>query len=293
MSFQIFQDIGSSTNHIQNHEIPRSTTHIENLKEDLEMLKQSYAGNDKRHQLDTRITQVNEENIALIKTMHDLNTVSKTTTGKLQAVKRKLIDLKDDFFQPQISCCCHKILKIDVENLKSRIHEMSKSVADLDLKLQLQENKTVDGEMIWKIDELDFRMRQARLGKIAALHSAPCYTKQYGYKFCTRLYLQGDGMGKSTHVSILFVVMKSEYDEMLVWPMHKRITFKLINHFNDAESVVETFVSSCRPSSFQRPTNNMNVASGCPMFVSIERFSKGSFIVNNCMYIKTTVQEVD
>ena len=59
------------------------------------------------------------------------------------------------------------------------MHEISKSVADLDLKLQLQENKTVDGEMIWKIDKLDFRMRRTRLGKIAALHGQPCYTKQY------------------------------------------------------------------------------------------------------------------
>lgn len=258
------------------------------------MLKQNYAGNDKKHLLETRITQVTEESIVLTKRMHEVETFSKIFKGNFEAVKKKLEDFKDDFCQPQIpSSCSSKILKSDVEDLKLQMHEMRNSIADLDLKVQLQENKAVDGEMIWKVDKLDFQMRQARLGKITALHSLPCYTKQYGYKFCTRLYLQGDGIGKSTHISIFFVVMKSQYDEILVWPMHKRITFKLINHLDDAESVVETFVSNPMLSSFQRPANNMNVASGYPKFISIERFSKGSFILNNCMYIKTTVQEVD
>ena len=97
MLLQIFQDIRSSTNHIEHHEIPRSTTHVENPKENLEMLKQNYAGNDKKHQLEARIAQVTEENIALTKRMHELKTFSKTTTGKLQAVKKKLENFKDDF----------------------------------------------------------------------------------------------------------------------------------------------------------------------------------------------------
>ena len=78
-------------------------------------------------------------------------------------------------------------------------------------------------------------------------------------------------MGRSTHVSLFFVVMKSEYDQLLTWPMQKRIAFELINHVNEAESVIESFVSSPTSSSFQRPTNNINVASGYPMFVPLEK----------------------
>ena len=99
-------------------------------------------------------------------------------------------------------------------------------------------------------------------------------------------------MGRSTHISLFFVVMKSEYDQLLTWPMHKRITFELINHDNETDSIIESFVSNPRSSSFQRPTNNMNVASGCPMFNTIERFLTGGYIVDNCAYIKTTVQEI-
>ena len=35
-------------------------------------------------------------------------------------------------------------------------------------------------------------MTQAKLGKVTALHSAPCYTKkQYEYEYYVGLYLQG------------------------------------------------------------------------------------------------------
>ena len=35
---------------------------------------------------------------------------------------------------------------------------------------------------------------------------------------CLRLYPLGDGMGKNTHLSLFFVVMKSKYDSLLQWP---------------------------------------------------------------------------
>ena len=108
------------------------------------MLKQCYAVNDKKNQLEAQITKINEKNIALTETMLQLKTFSKTTIGNLQTVKKKLEDFKDDFCQPQIPSCSSKILKRDNEDLKLRMHEMSKSIADLDLRLQLQENKTAD-----------------------------------------------------------------------------------------------------------------------------------------------------
>ena len=136
----------------------------------------------------------------------------------------------------------------------------------------LRKKKQKWGELIWKIDKIEYRMAQARLGEMVALHSAPCYTKQYEYKYCARLYLHGDGMGRSTHISIFFVVMKSEYDQLLAWPMRKRITFELINLQNEADSITESFNSNPRSSSFQRPTNNMNVNFGKSLFITMERF---------------------
>ena len=298
---QTFQDVDRSVNHNEKHDA-LLISHIVKLKQSNLTLKQSNDEKDiKIQEFEKQVNKFKEQNVALTKTTDEMSSNLKMVSETVSALKKEVEILKDEPGQPQIPIIgVGGKLKRDVEELKSKIcnmqdknQDLSKSVADMDLKIQLQENKTLNGELIWKIDKIDFRMAQARSGKVVVLHSAPCYTKQYEYKYCTRLYLQGDGMGRSTHVSLFFVVMKSEYDQLLSWPMQKRITFELINHEDEAESVIESFISNPRSSSFQRPTNNMNVASGCPMFISIEKFLTGGFIVDNCAYIKTTVQEVD
>ena len=301
MLLQMFQDVKKSTNHNKRHEVLLVSQMVK-LKQSNQILKESNQERDiKIQQLQKQITELNQQNVTLTKRVGDISSNIKTVYETMQVVKKEVEILKDEPGQSHIPVFgSGGKLKRDVEDLKSRVRgienkkqEVNKTMSDLDLKAQLQENKTVNGEFIWKIDKIDLRMAQAKSGKITVLHSAPCYTKQYEYKYCLRLYLQGDGMGRSTHVSLFFVAMKSEYDQLLTWPMHKRITFELINHGNEAESVIESFVSNPRSSSFQRPRNNMNVASGCPMFISLEKFLSGGFITDNCAYVKVTVQEVD
>lgn len=60
--------------------------------------------------------------------------------------------------------------------------------------------------------------------------------------FTFRLYLNGDGMGRGTHVSFFFVVMKGEYDALLQWPFSERVAFRLINPYNKDESIQESFI---------------------------------------------------
>ena len=281
--FQIFQDTDRSISHNEKHEV-LLISEIVKLKQTQIILKQSNEESDmKIQQLETQISQETEQNAVLTKTVDEMSNNLKMVSETVNALKKELEILKDEPGQLQTPILgISGKLKRDVEEIKSKIccmqdknQDLIKSIADMDLKIQLQENKTLNGELIWKIDKVDFRMAQARSGKVVALHSAPCYTKQYEYKYCTRLYLQGDGMGRSTHVSLFFVVMKPEYDQLLNWPMQKRITFELINHVNQAESVIESFVSNPRSSSFQRPTNNMNVAS--PMWLPNVYFNREVF----------------
>jgi len=43
---------------------------------------------------------------------------------------------------------------------------------------------------------------------------------------CARLYLNGDGMGKGTHVSLFFVIMRGAYDALLKWPFRQKVRDK-------------------------------------------------------------------
>ena len=274
---------------------------IVELKKDLVTVKQNSEEKDiKIEQLENESIEMHTKIGSFQEQIDDLNFNLKGMNDLVESLRKEMEKLKEQPSQPQFSVLWGGVkVKKDVDEVKSKVRDVenknldfNKSVTDMDLKIQLVENKTMNGELIWKIDKLDFRMAQAKLGKVSALHSAPCYTKQYEYKYCIRLYLHGDGMGRATHISIFFVVMKSEYDELLTWPMKKRVTFELINLGNEANSVIETFVSNPKSSSFQRPTKNMNVATGCPTFISIDQFLNGGFIKDNCAFIRATVKDI-
>lgn len=53
--------------------------------------------------------------------------------------------------------------------------------------------------------------------------SAAFYTSRYGYKMCLRIYLNGDGTGRGTHLSLFFVVMKGPNDALLRWPFNQKV----------------------------------------------------------------------
>ena len=271
------------------------------LKEDLATVRQkSEEKDDKIQQLENESIEMHTKINSFQEQINSLMFNLKGMNELVDTLQKEIEKVKEQPRQPQFPVAGGGArVKKDVDEVKSKVRDIenknldfNKSVTDMGLKIQLVENKTLNGELIWKIDRLDFRMAQAKLGKVTALHSAPCYTKQYEYKYCIRLYLHGDGMGRGTHISIFFVVMKSEYDELLAWPMKKRVTFELINLENEANSVIETFVSNRNSSSFQRPTKNMNVATGCPTFISKEQFLNAGFIKDNCAFIRTTVKDI-
>ena len=45
---------------------------------------------------------------------------------------------------------------------------------------------------------------------------------------CIRAYLNGDGMGYKTHLSLFFVLMKGEFDALLKWPFEDKISMILV-----------------------------------------------------------------
>ena len=94
-------------------------------------------------------------------------------------------------------------------------------------------------------------------------------------------------MARGTHVSLFFVVMKSEYDALLQWPFSQRVTFRLINPYNKEETIEESFTPDKNSSSFKRPKKDMNIAAGCPIFVRKERLHQ--FIVDDSLYIETSI----
>ena len=106
-------------------------------------------------------------------------------------------------------------LKVSVTKLEKQLRSRSAELEDRDFRLSLIENSNHDGSMIWKIPQFSQRKADAQNGKYTSIFSLPFYSGRYGYKMCLRLYNMGDGIGKGTHLSLFFVVMRGEFDNIL------------------------------------------------------------------------------
>jgi hypothetical protein len=184
----------------------------------------------------------------------------------------------------------------EVAELKMTVKKLEKTVQIKTAKLEdrlsrsLIENSNYDGTMIWKIPQFSQRKADAENGKYTSIFSLPFYTGRYGYKMCLHLYIMGDGIGKGTHLSLFFVVMRGEFDNILQWPFTHKVTFKLINQAGTRD-IVDTFQPDPMSSSFRKPKSesDMNIASGCPRFVSHTELERGGFLVDDMIFIKCSI----
>ena len=87
--------------------------------------------------------------------------------------------------------------------------------SELELQLQASLASTHNGAFLWRIPDMKRRIRDAKIGRITSIYSPPFYTGRNGYKMCIRAYLNGDGSGEGTHLSIFFVLIRRN-----IWCKH-------------------------------------------------------------------------
>ncbi|CAB4041854.1 TNF receptor-associated factor 3, partial, partial [Paramuricea clavata] len=162
-------------------------------------------------------------------------------------------------------------------------------LADVVEEITMLEITSYDGTYFWAIENYERRLQDAVAGRSLFINSPPFYMCQFGYKVRARVYLNGDGMGKGTHLSLFFVVMRGAYDALLPWPFQQKVSFKLINQ-TGGQHVIDSFRPDPNSSSFQRPTSNMNIASGCPLFVPKSMVHSRGHIKDGTVFIKIAVE---
>ncbi|XP_048734999.2 TNF receptor-associated factor 3-like isoform X2 [Ostrea edulis] len=161
--------------------------------------------------------------------------------------------------------------------------------AEMDLKMQVMETANFNGVLMWKIRDYGRRKQDAKTGRTISLYSQPFYTGRFGYKLCARVYLNGDGVGKGTHMSLFFVVQRGEYDALLPWPFKQKVTLMLLDQEKGTRHIVDSFRPDVTSSSFKRPTMEMNIASGCPLFVSHSVLESPTYLRDDTIFIKIAV----
>ncbi|KAM9735132.1 TNF receptor-associated factor 2 isoform 1-T3 [Menidia menidia] len=190
----------------------------------------------------------------------------------------------------------HRLDQEKIESLSTKIRQLERMVNMRDLQLSETEQLvrelqlcTYDGIFVWKITDFSRRRQEAVAGRAPAMFSPAFYSSKYGYKMCLRLYLNGDGTGRGTHLSLFFVVMRGKCDALLKWPFSQKVTLMLLDQ-NNREHIIDAFRPDVTSTSFQRPISEMNIASGCPLFCPLAKLAgKSPYLRDDTIFIKAIV----
>ncbi|XP_003385328.1 PREDICTED: TNF receptor-associated factor 3-like [Amphimedon queenslandica] len=176
-----------------------------------------------------------------------------------------------------------------VQTVQESVTRHAVLMEEVKLRQDILDVKTTNGVFIWKIPEIARRYADAQQRRTLSLYSPPFHTSPHGYRMCIRAYLNGDGSGKGTHISVFFVLMKSEHDNLLSWPFKSPVTFQLLNLSNSGNNVTETFMPDLQSPSFQQPKSEMNIASGFPRFAKQSYLKDPNFTKGDAIFIRCKI----
>ncbi|KAK2191866.1 hypothetical protein NP493_44g13046 [Ridgeia piscesae] len=160
-------------------------------------------------------------------------------------------------------------------------------LAEMDVRFQCLETANYEGVLIWKVADYARRRRESFNDMVSSIRVSTHQPSLYGYKMCGCLYMN---MGRGTHLSLLFALM---FDALLEWPFRAKVTLSLLDQSPARRDLSDTFRPDPTSSSFRRPSTEMNIASGCPMFISHQELQNSRFLKEDTIYMKVVVDTTD
>ena len=115
-------------------------------------------------------------------------------------------------------------LKKQVVELSSKMETQKESVQALESTLY-----PCSGQFTWRINAIRETIKAAQAGDAAAavIYSPSFYSCESGYKICLCIYPAGDN--NQGYLSLYFVLMMGQFDEVLQWPFQKRVILSLLS----------------------------------------------------------------
>ncbi|VDO85920.1 unnamed protein product, partial [Schistosoma margrebowiei] len=129
---------------------------------------------------------------------------------------------------------------------------------------------------LWKIDSYAEKLNNAKSGKQTAIFSSPFYTHRYGYRMAlsVSLYGNGDARGKYMSVYLTFTLIDQNPEINARKPIVYTINPSLTGDYNQ-------FLG--------KPMNERNSCFGAPRFVKLELMEMSTYILNDEIYLKVTM----
>ena len=127
------------------------------------------------------------------------------------------------------------------------------------------------------------------------LESSPFYSANHGYKLKLYVYPNGDITNRHNYLSVFLVLMEGEYDSLLPWPFHQRITFILVDQLEgsvqEKKNIVMELTTDPTRSSCAKPVAGKVVkpSIGFARFVTHKNLKTRRYIVNDSLLLQVEV----
>ena len=149
-------------------------------------------------------------------------------------------------------------------------------------------------QLSWRISDIEKILVQAREKSSTVLESSPFYSANHGYKLKLYVYPNGDITSKHNYLSVFLVLMEGEYDSLLPWPFHQRITFILVDQLErsaeEKKNIVMELTTDPTRSSCAKPSGKVVKPSiGFTRFVTHKNLKTRRYIVNDSLLLQVEV----
>ena len=222
-------------------------------------------------------------------TMKKVELVSRSSDQKIVTYDKQIASLRSEIQQlkSELASRVEPVVQAVVK-IETAIQQLQDGFGEMALLVQTLQATSYSGAFVWKIPEVHRRRQEAKMGRTISLYSAPFYTSRHGYKLCLRLYMDGDGSGKGSHLSFFLTVMRGEFDALLPWPFKQTVSLILVDQ-DRQKDIIQSFRPESSSASFQRPRMEMNVASGCPNFAPLSVLNNTSYVKEDTMFLKCVI----
>lgn len=181
-------------------------------------------------------------------------------------------------------------------SLKKQVQELTAANVALDAKVAAQvkevsELRNESSKFVWKISGFDEILQKAKDGIEEEIYSKPFFTGKTGYKLSVCIEPDGNQTQRNRYVSVHLRFMKGNYDAMLPWPFHYKVTFTLIDQQDDPakrQNVVQSLITDNHTA--RRPTSETfcNMQGIC-RFVSHKILMTRRYIVDDTLFLQVEI----
>ena len=203
-------------------------------------------------------------------------TTFKETTGKLEEMVNTLQLKQEELDQERVS-------------LRKQVKELTEANIALDAKMkkEVSDLRSESSTFVWKVNGFSEILQRAIDGTESEIYSNAFFTGKTGYKLSVCIQPDGNQSLRNRYLSVHLRYMKGNYDNILDWPFHYKVTFTLIDQQDCSPWLCRQNVVQSLISRGSKPDSDVFCnTQGIERFVSHKILKTRRYIVNDTLFLQ-------